>query len=230
MTPKIDRSALRLAASLLLAGAVMSVIAGGFHPDHQPANNHAAAFLEYANAPASTAIHLGQFAGMLVIVTGLIALFFSVNPAGWPGRFGVAFALVSLSLYAVLQAVDGVALKQAVDAWAGAPEGEKAARFAAAEAIRWLEWGVRSYQSFTLGLSFVFFAFMLVCTPNVAKLIAYLMALSGIAYLAQGWVLGSEGFSPTNALPTLAGIVAVLVWTLWLAIDALRMKPSADRS
>jgi hypothetical protein len=35
--------------------------------------------------------------------------------------------------------VDGVALKQAVNAWVDAPEAEKAARFAAAEAMRWLE-------------------------------------------------------------------------------------------
>jgi len=34
--------------------------------------------------------------------------------------------------------VDGVALKQAVNAWASAPDAEKAARFASAEAIRWL--------------------------------------------------------------------------------------------
>jgi len=40
-----------------------------------------------------------------------------------------------------------------VDAWATAPDAEKAARFASAEAIRWLEWGVRSYQDFTLGLA-----------------------------------------------------------------------------
>ena len=42
-------------------------------------------------------------------------------------------------------AVDGVALKQAVNAWASAPVAEKAARFASAEAIRWIEWGARSY-------------------------------------------------------------------------------------
>jgi hypothetical protein len=50
---------------------------------------------------------------------------------------------VTLALYGVLQAVDGVALKQVVDAWASAPEAEKVERFATAEAIRWLEWGVR---------------------------------------------------------------------------------------
>jgi hypothetical protein len=30
---------------------------------------------------------------------------------------------------------------------------------------------------------------------EAAKTLGYLMALSGLAYIAQGWVLGSEGFS-----------------------------------
>jgi hypothetical protein len=55
-------------------------------------------------------------------------------------RLGAVSAAVALALYGVLQAVDGVALKQVVDAWVRAPEAEKAARFASAETIRWLEW------------------------------------------------------------------------------------------
>jgi hypothetical protein len=54
-------------------------------------------------------------------------------------RLGAVSAAVALGLYGVLQAVDGVALKQVVDAWVRAPEAEKAARFASAETIRWLE-------------------------------------------------------------------------------------------
>ena len=46
------------------------------------------------------------------------------------------------------------------------------------------------------------------------------MALSGLAYLAQGWTVGAEGFSAANTIPTLAGIVLILVWSLWLLISA----------
>ena len=55
------------------------------------------------------------------------------------GRFGAVSAVVTLALYGVLQAADGVAPKHAVDAWVSAPDPEKAGRFASAEAIRWLE-------------------------------------------------------------------------------------------
>ena len=50
------------------------------------------------------------------------------------------------------------------------------------------------------------------------------MALSGLCYLAQGWIIGSSGFSSANQIPTLGGIGLILVWTVWLLIAALRIK------
>jgi hypothetical protein len=131
-------------------------------------------------------------------------------------------------LYGVLQAVDGVALKQAVDAWVSAPETEKAARFASAEAIRWLEWGVRSYHSFMLGLSFVLFASAIVRTARMPRPLGYLMGLSGVAYIVQGYVLGSKGFSSTNTAPQLVAYILVFVWSIWLLIIAWWMKELGD--
>jgi hypothetical protein len=43
--------------------------------------------------------------------------------------------------------VDGVGLKQAVNAWASAGDGDKAVRFAAAETVRWLEWAVKAIKA-----------------------------------------------------------------------------------
>jgi hypothetical protein len=227
-----DRTLLRLSATLLFLGEVISLVAGYFHPDQAPANDHHAAFAGYVASEIWTAVHLGQFAGMAVIITGLLTLFFALNvragALAWVSRLGALVAAVTMALYGVLQAVDGVALKQAVDAWASAPDAEKSVRFASAEAIRWLEWGVRSYQSFMLGLTFVLFAIVIVWTARTSRIIGVLMALSGLAYLAQGWVIGSEGFSATNSVPTLVGIVATLVWSIWLLMSALRMPQSVD--
>src|SRR5919197_3965008 len=156
-----DRASLRLSATLLLVGQLLYIVVTLFHAEGE-ANNHPAVFAEYAGSGIWTAVHLGQFAGIAILLVGLLALFFALEvqagTARWAGRFGAASAAATLALYGVLQAVDGVALKQAVDAWASAPDAEKAARFASAEAIRWLEWGVRSYQSFALGLSLLLLA------------------------------------------------------------------------
>jgi hypothetical protein len=224
----IDRTSLRLAATLLVVGELLSLVAGIFHPARENPNDHRAVFAEYAESAGWTTIHLGQFIGMAVIIAGLLVLCFALDiPAAtprWASRFGASSAGVTLALYGVLQAVDGVALKQAVDAWASAPDAEKAARFASAEVIRWLEWGVRSYQSFMFGLTLVLFAIAINWTARTLRSVGYLMALSGVAYLIQGFVLGSEGFSATNTIPQLLAYVLMFTWSIWLLVIAWRMK------
>src|SRR5207248_2818282 len=212
-----DRASLRLSATLLFAGELLSLLAGILHPAREDPNDHKAVFAEYANSAHWTAIHIGQFAGMAVIIAGLLVLFFALNVSagtpGWANRFGAVSAVVALALYGALQAVDGVALKQAVDAWASAPDAEKAARFASAEAIRWLEWGVRSYQSFMLGLSFILFATVIVWTARTPRPIGYLMGLSGCPYIVQGFLFGTEGFPGPSTAPQLVAYLLVLAWS-----------------
>src|SRR5438874_12557403 len=190
MNNRTVNSSLRLSATLLLAGQLLYIVVTQFHADG-PANNHPVVLAEYARSGIWTAVHLGQFAAMAILLAGLLALFFALDvqagTARWAGRFGAASAVVTLALYGALQAVDGVALKQAVNAWASAPDAEKAARFASAEAIRWLEWGVRSYQTLALGLALLLFAAAVVRTAGVLRPIAYLIGLSGVAYLGQCW-------------------------------------------
>ena len=165
-------------------------------------------FAIYASSASWTAVHLGQFIGMAVIIAGLLVLYFALDlragGAAWVARLGAVSAAVALGLYGVLQAVDGVALKQAVDAWVRAPEAGKAARFASAETIRWLEWGVRSYQCFMLGLTLILLGTAVALSAGLPRAIGYLMGLSGLAYIVQGWVLGSEGFSEPTSSPSSA--------------------------
>jgi hypothetical protein len=224
-----DRTSLRLSATLLLVGQLLYIVVTQFHADGD-ANNHPAAFAEYAGSGIWTAVHLGQFAGMAILLAGVLALFFALDvqagTARWAGRFGAASAVAALALYGVLQAVDGVALKQAVNAWASAPDAEKAARFASAEAIRWLEWGVRSYQNLALGLALLLFAAAVMRTAGVARPIAYLMGLSGLTYLVQGWVVGSQGFSRTETIAIVLAFVLDLAWMIWLVVVAWRMQDS----
>src|SRR4051812_49854113 len=116
---------------------------------------------------------------MLLVVTGLVALYVALNPQARRsiGQLGVGLSVVALGLYGVLQAVDGVALKQAVDAWVRAPEAEKATRFASAETIRWLEWGTRSYQCFMLGLTLILLGSAVALSARLPRAIGYLMGL-----------------------------------------------------
>jgi hypothetical protein len=223
------RGSLRLSSALLLVGQLLFIVVGLFHADGE-ANDHAAVFAEYARSGSWTVVHLGQFAGMAILLAGLLALHVALDgqtgAARWAGHFGAAAAVATLALYGVLQAVDGIALKQAVTAWSSAPAAEKAARFATAEAVRWLEWGVRSYQDFALGLALLLFAAAVARAAWAPRPIAVLMGLAGLAYLVQGWMVGAEGFPRTETIPIVAAFVLDLAWMLWLVPVAWRTRPA----
>lgn len=218
----------RLAAGLFFSAVVVSFLSGLLHAEAGDANDHVASFTAYSNSDVWTLAHLGQFVGMALLTAGLFVLLpaLIVRPGllAVTARFGALSAAAALAVYGVLQAVDGVALKQAVDAWAAADAPEKSLRFATAEGTRWLEWGLRSYHSFLLGTALVLFGIAVAATRKVSPAIGYLMGLSGVAYLAQGWIIGWNGFAAANLWPTLFGIVATVAWTVWLLISATRMK------
>jgi hypothetical protein len=225
-----DRKSLRLSATLLFIGILVFGVTIPLHPPG--ANNHQAAFTAYANSSSWTAIHLGQFVGTAVMIAGLLVLFFALNLSEgsprWLGFFAAIAAGVTLALAGVRFAVDGVALKQAVDAWASAPAAEKAARFASAEALRWLEWGTVSYQNFMFGLALVLFAIVIAWTARVPRPIGYLMGVSGLALLVVSWVVGTEGFAPIGEVPSYAAQVFLIAGSIWLLIVAWRMKEAVQ--
>ena len=71
----IDRETLRLSAVLLVVGFIFYVVVGLLHAGG-PANNHPVVFAIYASSASWTAVHLGQFVGMAVIIAGLLVLYF----------------------------------------------------------------------------------------------------------------------------------------------------------
>jgi hypothetical protein len=225
----VDRSSLRLSATLVVIGEVLFALVTLFHADGQ-ANNHPAVFAEYASSASWIAVHLGQFVFMAVLLVGLLVLFFVLDvrsgALGWVGRFAAVSVVVALALYGVLQAVDGIALKHAVDAWANAPEAEKATRFASAETVRWLEWGMNSYQNFMFAVSLILLASVIVGTARVPRAIGYLMGLAAIPNLVQSWVVANEGFSVSWLAGSLStvGLPLMLAWSIWLLIVAWRME------
>lgn len=166
-----DRPSFRLASALIFGGELLFIGAGMFHPATVAANQHPEVFAEYANSAFWGAVHMGQFAGMAALLAGLVTLVFAIGgKAGFPigvGGLAAISAIVTIALTAVLQAVDGVALKAAADAWFGAPAAEQAARLAAVEAVSWLEWGVRSYQRAVLGVTLILVAAQIVISARV---------------------------------------------------------------
>ncbi len=108
------------------------------HPQGADPNQAVAAFTEYAADRLWVASHLLQLAGVALMVGALLFLAQQLEAGSgraW-ARIAAGGAIASLAVAAVLQAVDGIALKAMVDAWAAAPEAQKEGAFRAAFAVR----------------------------------------------------------------------------------------------
>ena len=226
-----DRECLFLSAALIGGGIIALAVATAFHPSGVDNNNHPAVFAQYAHGAGWTTVHLAVFVAMASGIAGLFVLFYALDlPDGLSrvvARIGTVSAGVALALTAVRFAVDGVVLKRAVDAWVSAPDPEKAARFASAETVRWMEEAASSYQSFVLGLTMILLGALIVWSVRVPRPIGYLLALGGVGYLVVGWINGVAGLAPQGAIPTYVGQLSTLVVGVYLLISALRMPGSA---
>src|SRR5215213_10553346 len=143
---------LRMGSIAFLAGMVIFLVSTILHPGREDPTDHPLVFAEYAEDELWVASHIGQFAGgMLAFAGGFVALFRLlarsesgiVSALAW---MGLAVTIAAGSALVVLQAVDGIALKIAVDTWYAIPAspsaddgGEKAIAFRVAEGIRWTE-------------------------------------------------------------------------------------------
>jgi hypothetical protein len=134
-TLDFERLILRLGSVAFLAGLVIIIVSTIFHPSSQPLTNHPLVFAEYAASKTWIGSHIGQFAGlMLVFAGGFVALhlFLASSESSVVkalALLGLATTIVAASTFAILQAVDGIALKRAVDSWVAAPADEKSPHF-----------------------------------------------------------------------------------------------------
>lgn len=192
----VERDQLRLAGGLLVGGfLVLAIVTQFFHPSGDE-DNHPVIFAEYARSDSWIAVHFLQTAGVLIALGGLVLLYHALELRGELqvlARCALVTTIAAAAIYAALQAVDGITLKQAVDAWYNASGAEQDDRFADAETVRWIEWALQSYFRLLLGLALVLFGVAIGLTGIVFRWLGWVAALAGILYVATGIAVGYEG-------------------------------------
>src|SRR5688572_14989181 len=79
-----SRRLLTIAGGLMLGGFVLNIIlTAALHPSGEE-DDHTAIFTEYAESSAWVAVHLGQFIGVLVTLSGLLVLYRVLRGADGP--------------------------------------------------------------------------------------------------------------------------------------------------
>jgi hypothetical protein len=217
-----DAISTRLGAVALPLGVIVIAVSEYFHPAREDPMDNVAVFMEYAHSDIWTAVHLAEYFGfLLLLLGGLVALYYSVSAKPGMGAglapFGLAAAVTTAASYTVLQAVDGVALKRAVDAWASAPADQQTAAFAAAEAVRWTEIAMNSFSNFLSGLTLLLFGLAIALGTVYPRWVGWMAAISGVAFMYHGAVeVAYEGFVPS--IPKLVALVLLAVWAFIMAV------------
>jgi hypothetical protein len=233
--PQSQRPLLRIGSIAFLAGVIIAVVSTAIHPSREDPANHPLVFAEYASDDSWIAVHIGQFAGVIMVFAGgFVALYRLLvqsessitSVLAW---IGFALAIMTASAIAVLQAIDGIALKMAVDSWVAAPPEEKAITFRVAEGIRSIEYGTNSIFRILQGTVAVIFGVAIVKSKLLSRwiggagvVIGSIVIYAGIevAYLAFGYanIFGLRGIS-------------MIIYFIWVGIlGGLMWKKSMSKS
>ena len=212
-------------AALAVGGAVLVLLGTGAHPAHADPADAAAAFAEYAGTSREVwvASHLLQLAGLAGVVLSVVLLAGAVAGLSTPWtRLTGACGAASLATAAVLQAVDGVALKVAVDLWSAAPDAERPALFAAAQAVRGIEVGLDGVFALLLAATVAGLAAVHLTAPRGSRALGVLAAAGAGVGGVGGVLFCLQGFSPAAMDAALAGLALGLLAVLATAVGGLR--------
>jgi hypothetical protein len=173
--PQFKRPLLRIGSIAFLAGVIIVVVSTAIHPSKEDPANHIRVFAEYANSDSWIAVHIGQLAGgIMVFAGGFVALYRLLvqsesSMASVLAWIGLALAIMTASAIAILQAVDGISLKMAVDSWVATPTEEKAITFRVAEGIRFIEYGTNSIFRILQGIVAVIFGIAIIKSKLLSR-------------------------------------------------------------
>jgi hypothetical protein len=230
-----ERGLLRLGAALLISGLFVDGVGGALHasPPNGDPNDLIATFPGIAASDAWTTAHFLQFAASLFVAAALLVLFQAVSLPFGPSvldPLGRAVTITSAALVAIQYAVDGIALKQAVDAWAAAPPGDKAAAFRIAELTRWLEWATTSYATLLFGIALVLLGIVIARSLVLPTWLGVLIAVPGVLDVISGFILGKQGFSPAVTLVAAPTVILLPATAIALGLIAYRRTPATRRT
>jgi hypothetical protein len=227
-TLQFERAFLRMGSIAFLAGLTIFVISTMFHASREDPTNHPLVFAEYADSDPWIAAHIGQFVGgMLAFSGGFVALCRllvrsesgTASALAW---LGFAVAIVAASTLAILQAVDGIALKRAVDSWADAPAEEKATTFRVAEGIRWTEIGINSIFRILQGTVAVIFGIAIVKSTLLSRWIGGVGVFAGAVIIIAGVEVAYVGFASSYAGVDAVSTIIYFIWVGILGVYMLR--------
>jgi hypothetical protein len=223
-----DRALLLMGAVSIVLGTLISNVAGFFHGGGAHPEDLAASLPAFAANANWEVVHLAQFVGDALLLVGFLALYRSIIAVAGTGasaalaRMGFVIAVVAEGVYAINQAVDGIANKFVAQQWVSAAPDEKAVAFRVADAVRHIEIGTSSLWMLTSGLAILFFGVAIVLSRAYPRLLGWAALAIGVGLFAYALNVAYNGFAVDSPLG-MVGLAAAALLTLWLLILAFFM-------
>lgn len=231
-----SRYLVKLSGALLVAGLLFNLIVTmAWHPSGEE-NNHPEIFAEYAASGGWVLTHFAQFLGVAAALAGLFVLCQALRSTGAAtllSRLGMGALIATVTAFGMLQAIDGITLKEAVDTWAAASGPEKEVRFADAETVRWTEWGLQSYFRILIGLSLLLVGAAILASRLLVSWLGWLLVLGGAASIAVGIDVGYSGLE--SGFQDTVGLIfqaAMLIAAIGVLVAGVRgtLNPAAGEA
>jgi hypothetical protein len=221
-----DSALLRIGAVAGITGVLLQLVMDQMHPAHADPNDSRAAFTEYSHYGMWTIVHIGQFLGTLLLVVALLALARGLSRqrglAGALAMLGALTAVILAAVFTVQMAVDGVALRSAIDTWANAAPGQgKSSAFQVADGLRGLEKGLSGFFHLNNGITLINLGLSIAIGHLYSRWLGVTAVLAGVAFLVGGVITAQAGFSShagsvlTPALLLLAVFVVGICISMW---------------
>ena len=227
--PQFQHPLLQIGSIAFITGAIIIIVSTVFHSSSEDPNNPLLVFAKYASDDSWVAVHIGQFVGVVMVFAGgFVALYRLLvhsdssitSILAW---IGLALAIITASVFAVLQAVDGIALKMAVNSWVAAPTEEKAITFRVAEGIRFTEYGINSIFRIFQGTVAVIFGVAIVKSKLLSKWISGAGVIIGVVAIYAGLEVAYLGFGTIG--------ISMIIYFIWVGIlGGLMWKKSVSMS
>jgi cytochrome c oxidase subunit IV len=218
----------RVGAICSIGGALLLLIGTALHPMDADPSDAVAAFTTYAADQWWVASHLTQLAGVALMDTALLILARQVETArGKAWSYVLAgSAVAGLALAAALQAVDGIALKAMVNAWAAALPAQKDMAYHAALAVRQIEVGLASMLCLVFGLTACLYGVALFALCLYPRWLSGLAVIAGTSTIIASVVMAYTGFSALTMAINMPANFLLLVWMFATGVVMWRREPS----
>lgn len=175
-----------------------------------------------------SALHLGIILSILLWVWALVALANSLvhGPAWMLSRLGQATAIVGVTLLAVHYRIDGPALEEVADAWAGASGAEQERLLNQGDLVLLMTGGgFPLYVALLLGVPFLLFGLAVVFSRIYPPWVGWLGAVAG----AGSFVVGAANFIGLDTPPIQLFVLFVFLLDIWMLVMGTLMWRRATR-